>query len=174
MVRVTSSEVRGRSHYTHEYTDLPKWMLYYEQCDTILRLSPRPKRVLVVGKGRGVVEAYLREEGLSVTTLDVDESLGSDLVGDVRSLDPLLVGVYDLVVVCHVLEHLPFSDLEKSLESLGRVSPRALVSIPHINVFLEAWFHFHTWKKMSGAGWQIKKEWRPVVNAWSHYFLLVR
>lgn len=193
-------------HYVRGYDHLGKWMLYWEQIQTVLSL-PNSKRVLIVGPGMGVVEHYLRQVGYVVDTVDVLASLRPTYVLDVRNLG--LVGQkYDVVVVSHILEHIPFLDVPRAIRELRSVAKQyVLFSGPHWALFFEGRIHLHgkyvnwNWRiplpfvahrlgtehewELGKQGYDVKtfeewwrtggfvlvKEWRPPLNAWSHYYL---
>lgn len=142
---MTDADIRGREHYSYEYDHRAKWALYWEQIQTIMEL-PEVKKVLIIGPGNGIVPYYLRQQGLIVHTVDVDESLHPDIVGDVRSLTSVVRGLYDVAVVAHVLEHIPFSHLSMAFTELAKVSRRILYSGPHFGLFLEVDLHVHGWR----------------------------
>jgi len=101
----------------------------------------RPRRILEVGCGEGVVIGYLAERvpGARVDGVELDATAlehararcpGVSLVrGDVCAL-PVRSRTYDLVVCLEVLEHL--QDPGRALQEIRRVSRRGcLLSVPH-------------------------------------------
>ena len=67
-----------------EYQRLARWISYWHQVGLVLRT--RAATCLEIGVGTGAVRDALRRQGVSVTTVDMDEALGVDRVGDVRTL----------------------------------------------------------------------------------------
>jgi len=93
-------------------------------------VSHRPRTVMEVGYGSGVVQAALRQLGIEVTTLDIDAGLDADLVGSVLDI-PAPDSSFDVVSCCQVLEHVPFEQFPTALSELRRVSRGKLVlSLP--------------------------------------------
>ena len=111
-----------------DYINHARWESFWVQIEEILRTNP--KNALEIGKGSGVVSFVLQNQGIDVTTLDVDKRVSPDVVGDVRQL-PFRDKSFDTVLCCQVLEHLPFSDFEQSLKELRRVArDYVVISLP--------------------------------------------
>ena len=149
-------------HYEHEnYDELHRWVSYWYQVQAVQRC--RPKTVLEIGKGSGVLSWYLKERlGLDVTTVDFDASLEPDQVVDVRELsDHFEADQFDVVCAFQVLEHLPFSDFEPSLRQISAVTRRhAIISLPNFGFFFQ--FRFHIWRYKFAFGRKIRRphEWK--------------
>ena len=95
-------------------------------------VSASPASVLEVGVGTGIAASALRGAGIRVTTLDVQQELQPDIVGDVRRI-PCPDGQFDVACCCQVLEHLPFDDFAKAAAELRRVvNNRLVLSLPDI------------------------------------------
>jgi ubiquinone/menaquinone biosynthesis C-methylase UbiE len=89
-----------------------------------------PSSILEFGIGPGIVAYCLRKMGFKVTTMDVDERLGPDIVGSVLAI-PFSDNSFDLVAAFQVLEHLPYEDFPKALCEIHRVTRRyAVLSLP--------------------------------------------
>ena len=111
-----------------KYDNWRRFIRYWSQIQEILKLNPR--KVLEVGKGNGFVSDYLKKRGIALTTLDCDQTLEPDILGDIRKL-PFQDNQFDVVSCYEVLEHLPFSEFNNALKELHRVSSRyVLLSIP--------------------------------------------
>jgi ubiquinone/menaquinone biosynthesis C-methylase UbiE len=94
-----------------------------------------PNNVLEIGLGNGIVSLILKKFGFSVTTLDHSEKLCPDIVASVTDM-PLDNGSFDVVLCCEVLEHIPYSDFEKALREIYRVTRNHLViTLPDKNRF---------------------------------------
>lgn len=89
-------------------------------------LNCKPKKLLEIGIGNGIVSRILRESGLLVTTLDYDEKLDPDVIASVTDM-PLDDGSFDVVLCCEVLEHIPYSEFEKALREICRVTRKHLI-----------------------------------------------
>jgi len=112
------------------YADLQRWCSYWYQLNEILFSCP--KSVLEIGVGDKVVGNYLRQkESINYTSLDCDEKLYPDLVGNVLQL-PVDDDSYDTVCAFEVLEHLPFEKVSVALGELKRVARQTvIISLPH-------------------------------------------
>ena len=119
----------GNKYYRFSYESLPRWSSYWYQIHEVLSLEP--KKVLEIGIGNQVVTQYLKQAGVSITTLDVEPTLEPDVVASVTSM-PLPDESHDAVLAAEVLEHLPFEDFSKALKEINRVTRRfAVISLPH-------------------------------------------
>ncbi len=119
-------------HYDFErYDDLARWCSYWYQIRSAMRL--RPRSVLEIGSGTGVFRSYLRNAGIQVASLDIDDSRTPDYVGSVAELDRALPpGLrFDAIAAFQVLEHLPFEQFETCLEGLASRADHVLLSLPH-------------------------------------------
>jgi SAM-dependent methyltransferase len=122
-----------------------------------------PGSVLEVGCGHGLVLDQLRRLGWNVTGTEITEEsslyarqvLGLDVrIGDLRGL-ALPDDSYDLVIVWHVLEHLP--DPEGQLREIGRIlRPGGLlvVGVPNFGSTealwaRDKWFHLDVPRHLS-------------------------
>lgn len=115
-------------HYWKSCNNFNNFVSYYNQLNEIYNTNP--KSVLEIGIGNKLVYNHLKEIGVKVTSLDINEKLKPDVIGDIRKL-PFLDNSFDTVVAFEVLEHIPFSDFEKSLTEL-RVSKKwIIISIPY-------------------------------------------
>ena len=149
-------------HYKPEqYEELHRWISYWYQIQSIIRSGA--KSVLEIGLGTGIVTHYLRHRlGLKVTTLDFDESLNPDIVGDVRELASLVGGrQFDAVAAFQVLEHLPFEDFVPVLKQMARVSRKVvLISLPYNGTFFQV--RLKVWRLSVAFGRKIPRycKWR--------------
>ena len=111
------------------YNDKKRWMSYFHQVKEVLAF--RPESALVVGKGNGLVAQYLKLNDVKVITLDIDESVKSDVIASVIKM-PFKDGEFDIVLCAQVLEHLPYTDFDKALIEIRRVAKSgAVISLPH-------------------------------------------
>jgi len=148
-------------HYqSHKYDELHRWISYWYQIQAVARSGARS--VLEIGVGSGVLSSYLRSRlGMQVTTFDFDESLGSDLVGDVRQLDAAVhEEMFEAVVAFQVLEHLPFSDLGPAIQQLARASRNSvIISLPHFGWNVQARLRFWKWNWVFGRRVSKNPDW---------------
>lgn len=121
------SREQPREYYDFgRYVSPERMATYWHQIREILALGPA--RVLEVGVGTGLVASYLRAAGVEVTTVDINEALGPDVVGSVLELDRLVpADGFDVVLCARVLHHLPFEDFPRALEKLAAVTRRHVV-----------------------------------------------
>jgi len=117
------------SHYAPAtYDHKARWLSYWYQIRAVL--EDKPKTVLEAGLGRGLVTRYLRDQGVVVTTLDIDPSLKPDVVGSITAI-PLPDNSVDCALAAEVLEHIPFSEVPTALRELRRVArSRVVISVP--------------------------------------------
>jgi SAM-dependent methyltransferase len=150
------------AHYAlGAYDDFKRWTSYWHQIQTIRRC--RPRTVLEVGVGSGVLSWYMREQlKLDVTTVDIDPALRPDISSDVRDLRTRVApGSFDLVCAFQVLEHLPFDQFELALAELAAVSrDRVVLTLPNngrtFQLRMDAWrFQIAFGRKL---GW--RRHWR--------------
>lgn len=133
-------QVSDGYYLTEEYGSLERFISYYYQLDFIRRTTP--SSVLVIGVGDDIIPGLLRQGIPTVTTLDIDESLKPDVVGDIRDL-PFDDNTYDVVCAFQVLEHLPFEDQDTILSEMSRVSKETvIIAVPHRRIGFELIFKF--------------------------------
>ncbi len=118
-----------KAHYeSHTYDHKARWLSYWYQLRSISAFNP--KKVLEVGPGNGLTASYLKKQGVEVTTLDIDATLNSDIVGSVTKI-PLPNSSVDCVLAAEILEHLPWSEVPGALGEIYRVAKvGAVISIP--------------------------------------------
>jgi 2-polyprenyl-3-methyl-5-hydroxy-6-metoxy-1,4-benzoquinol methylase len=115
---------------------------------------PAGSRVLDVGCGRGVLLSTMADQGMVPHGFEISPTaaLGADPRADIaiaNSLEQAAYpdGYFDLVVLCHVLEHLP--DPKNTLLEIRRIlkpGGKLVVSVPNFSSwqaerFGPAWFH---------------------------------
>lgn len=113
-----------------KYTDLNRWVSYFHQIEQVLKT--KPKTLLEVGVGDGVLRDYLKSNTeVLYTSLDIADDLKPDVVGSVLKM-PFADDSFDTVCAFEVLEHLPFDQFEVALAELKRVSKgNVILSLPH-------------------------------------------
>jgi len=116
-------------YFSTNYDDEQRWVSYFHQVKEVLAF--RPESALVVGKGNGLVAQYLKLNDVKVITLDIDESVKSDVIASVIKM-PFKDCEFDIVLCAQVLEHLPYTDFDKALIEIRRVAKSgAVISLPH-------------------------------------------
>lgn len=100
-----------------------------------------PKKVLEIGCGNKLIKNQLESIGIKTICCDINSNLKPDVVADIRKL-PFKNNSFDTVVAFEVLEHIPFSDFEKALSELRRISKNnVIISIPIKTIGIE----FYLW-----------------------------
>lgn len=105
-------------------------MTYWHQLSLVHELNP--VNVMEVGVGTGLVAAYLRSNGVDVTTLDINPRLEPDHVGSILyPPEALDTSSFDLVLCSRVLHHIDFDDFDRALYNLWRLTRRhCLITLP--------------------------------------------
>lgn len=112
-----------------KYNDPERWASYFCQLEETLGL--KPKSVLEIGAGSGIIGPVLVREGIRYQTLDIDASLEPDFVASVDMM-PVKDASYDVICAFEILEHLPFEKFEQSVKEIHRVAKMgAVISLPH-------------------------------------------
>ncbi len=119
-------------YLTLGYNSKSRWLSYWYQVSETLEVFPSD--VLVAGKGSGITENTIKLLGngkVNVVTLDINDAVSPDIVGDVTNL-PFGNDAFDVVICCQVLEHIPFDKFSVALSELHRVAKkRVVLSLPH-------------------------------------------
>ncbi len=109
---------------------------YERQIRSVLSLNPKPKKVAVIGIGDRLVEEIIRSASISVVGIDIDPRLKPDICCSVLDLS-ILEKVFDAVLCCQVLEHIPFDLFGSALKEIRRITKGTLVlSLPDVRRFL--------------------------------------
>lgn len=138
---------------------------------TVALLPPSVQTVLDIGAGHGTLLEELRSArgiqgvGIEITPAKVDyaRSRGIDLrLGDAARLD-FPDGAFDAVLLCEVLEHLPYGAYEAALRECARVARqwvvitvpfnerRRFVKCPYCGSRVNPDYHFRTFSQGSLA-----------------------
>ncbi|MBM3138611.1 MAG: class I SAM-dependent methyltransferase [Chloroflexi bacterium] len=129
-----------KAHYSfQEYSSERKYINYYHQVKNAsdLILHSQSKRILVAGKGDGVVPKILEAHnnihslGLTIHTFDFAQDLSPDYLGDLTEIDKVVSNDYDLVLCCQVLEHLPFEGALMAVAAMSRITRYLIISLPY-------------------------------------------
>jgi len=112
--------------------DTASWMRHYFIIREAVKF--KPKNVLEIGVGNGIVKETLRSFVENYVVMDVNERLKPDIVNDVRNYKPELKGKFDFIICSEVLEHIPFNHLKKSIRNIFvylNNDGKALISVPN-------------------------------------------
>lgn len=117
----------------HTYNE-QRFIQYFQQIQHVLALQPA--RVLEVGPGDHTVTDFLLRKGIAVETVDVEEALHPDHIGDIRRPLPVQP-VFDVVLACEVLEHLDFRWFTTAIDNLlnaARPGGHVVISVPYVTL----------------------------------------
>lgn len=121
------------SHEDHlKGLDVDNWYRFFFVIKEVITL--RPRSVLEIGAGNKIVKNCLDEFVADYKVMDINPGLKPDFVCDLRDFQPSLEGKFDCIICTDVLEHIPFKDLDKSLENFYRYlnkNRKAIITIPH-------------------------------------------
>jgi 2-polyprenyl-3-methyl-5-hydroxy-6-metoxy-1,4-benzoquinol methylase len=118
--------------YYLEHLDFINWYRYFFLVKEVLRA--RPRQVLEIGSGSGIVRNCLSALVEEYLTLDINPQLDPDILGDVRNHNPDLDRRFSCIIIADVLEHIPFVDVSRTLKNLHRYlipGGEVLITIPH-------------------------------------------
>jgi hypothetical protein len=79
-----------------DYETKGRFCSYWHQVDEVRKAIPNPeagKKVLIIGKGSGIVDGFLSRLGYCVETLDIDQSLNPTHCASVLDMPMLNGGV---------------------------------------------------------------------------------
>ena len=132
----------GKDHYSFQKYFYPgRWMSYWYQAKEI---SSRTDLVTILDIGPGTT--FLRDilkihrSDIEYKTLDIAVDVEPDFVGSVTDIG-IPNDSYDAVTAFQVLEHIQFSDVEKALLEMKRVSKKyVFISLPHFGPSIEFLF----------------------------------
>lgn len=132
MKKYPKVQVASDHYFNLEYDSKSRWASYWYQINEVIGFSPIT--ILEIGVGNKTVSDYLKKTGFKIKTLDFDESLKPDFVGDVLNL-PFKKDSFDVVLCAEVLEHLPFTKFKKALKEIRRVCRiGAVITLPHFSI----------------------------------------
>ena len=130
-------KVDPEHYFNEEYDVKGRFVTYWHQINEVKTLNP--KDILEIGVGNKFLSKYLKDRGFKITTLDIEAKLYPDVVGNVLTI-PFSNGSFDVVTCFELLEHLPYSDFQKGLKELRRVSKlHVIMSLPDVT----AVYRFH-------------------------------
>jgi len=119
------------SKYYNDNVDIVSWLRYFWCFKEINRVSPNS--ILEIGPGAGIIQSLFKSK-LKYDTFDINDNLSPTYLGDLRQICSIVNKKYDLIVICDVLEHLPYEILYEticSLKKLLHTNGRLLITIPH-------------------------------------------
>lgn len=128
-MQINKVQVDANHYQFSKYVTLSRWSSYWHQINEVINSGC--KKVLWVGVGDGIPIKILRDNGVNVTTLDIDFALNPDITGDITSLT-LEDRAFELCCAFQVLEHLPYEQSLIAIKELDRVaSKKIIISLPN-------------------------------------------
>ena len=118
--------------YYLKQLDFLNWYRFFFIIKEIIAL--RPKSILEIGEGSGIIKKIIEPLVEKYETMDVNEKLSPTYLNDVRNLKLELKEKYDCIIAADILEHIQFDNLEKALANLYaylKKDGKALITIPH-------------------------------------------
>jgi len=116
------------------YVSKERMITYWHQVVDVL--SKKPKIILEVGIGNGIVSNILKIYGIKAITTDINESLRPNKVVSITELDTVFEpGEFPLVLCARVLHHLPFSEFDNVLSQLNHVTQEYLILTLPVETF---------------------------------------
>lgn len=115
-----------------EKLDFINWYRYFFIVKALC--AQKPKTVLEIGPGEKTIMHVIEPFVEKYETFDINNKLEPTYVGDVRVNEKKLHNRYDAVIAADILEHIPFNDIQVSLENLQsylKKGGRAHITIPH-------------------------------------------
>lgn len=99
-----------------------------------LSIKLNVKDVLEIGNAYGFVSSVLRQY-CNLTTLDFKKEFNPDVLMNIRKLkqlDTLKNKAYDLILLCEVLEHVPYKEINDILQILRKKTRKyVVISVPN-------------------------------------------
>lgn len=112
-----------------------------------LTIKLKARDVLEIGILRKMVSCVLNQY-CNLTTLDFQKEYNPDLVIDItdlKQLDTLENNAYDLILLCQVLEHIPYEKIDGILRILEKKTRRYLIiSVPNHTTYINLVFFNHS------------------------------
>ncbi len=123
-------QVHFEHYFKKSYDTKARFISYWHQIDEIVQINPTT--ILEIGIGNGFVSDYLKKRGYNIKTIDIDERLKPDYIGNVLNL-PFDDSSFQVVSCCEVLEHIPYENFKTALSEIYRVTNNyAIISIPDV------------------------------------------
>ncbi len=123
-------QVPSEHYFTESYDLKERFISYWHQINEVILL--KTTNILEIGVGNGFVSNYLKGRGLKVTTLDINDELNPNVVGNVLAV-PFIDKSFNIVACYEVLEHLPYKNFSEALREIHRVSLKyVILSLPDV------------------------------------------
>lgn len=127
---VDESKINKDKYNKKNYVDITRWNSYYYQF--MLPLKYKPETIMEIGKGNGITSNMIKKFSSTQTfSIDINPELNPDTVCDVRDI-PWEDKQVDMSLCYEVLEHIPFSDFEKAVNEIKRITKKhIIISLPY-------------------------------------------
>lgn len=118
-------------HYTGStYLSASRWSTYSLIVEHVL--NARPKKILEIGPGPGILSQLLTNLGFEVKTLDFDSTLKPDYLMSLTDITSEKIPErFDLIIASEVFEHVRYQDFLKVLPELSKISKSLLLTLPN-------------------------------------------
>lgn len=143
-------QVPKEHYFSKGYNHKARWMTYFHQMQLLQKYDV--KKALEIGPGHSWMKKIIKDFGIIVETVDIDDALDPDYVAHINSL-PMADNTYDATCAFEVLEHLPYETFKDNLKEMARVSKRyIIISLPdhrHILFHIKVKIPFFRYKELS-------------------------
>jgi len=134
------------------------WKTFYSHLYQIyFSLKLKAKEILEIGNQYRFVSSILCQFS-NLTTLDFNDKFNPDILMDItnlKQLDTLKDEKYDLILLCEVLEHIPYEEIEGILQILRKKTKKYIViSAPNVSGYFSITLFRH---ELGNSGFKIIK-----------------
>lgn len=127
---MTELQLQSTHFYDREYDNKARFISYWHQINEVLSLCPA--ELLEIGVGNKFLTKYLKDRGLQVTTLDINDRLYPDVLANAAAI-PFVNDCFEMVTCFEMLEHLPYNSFLEVLKEINRVAKsKVILSLPDI------------------------------------------
>jgi Methyltransferase domain len=113
-----------------EAVNLSMFVNTYYQVRDVRQWVGERKSVLIIGPGQGLDAAIFKWKDYNVATFDIDSTFRPDVLGSCHDMPMFSSKQFDVVILSHVLEHLPIAYLDRALAEVARVGSFVLIYLP--------------------------------------------
>ena len=133
--------------------DFISWNRYYYVIKSFQQ--KKINSVLEIGSGDYIVKSIIEPYVKSYDTLDINDNMKPDYLGDIRNYNDRLKNKFDLIIITDVLEHIPFDDVGIALNNMSQYltsKGRIILTVPH----RKTWFSFFSSINLSPKMFSVK------------------
>jgi len=106
------------SDWIHMLESKQHWEYYWYQQKLMQSRIDKEAKILEVGVGSGFTANYMKSQGFTLNTVDIDAQKKPDFVMNIVEMDKSLDS-YDVLLAFNIFEHLPFNDFLRVLDHLS-------------------------------------------------------